>query len=224
MTKQENIFIAKRMVVDNIYRSAKLEGIAITYAQTLDIVDNVTSSNLKPSDLNDIVNLKNGWKYILENLDRELDLGLIKELHTIIGHAMDIPFSEIGEFRQSGVGIGGTTWRPEEPNTERLHNELMVIRKNTDIVDRAMELFLWVQRNQMFRDGNKRIANLISNHELIKNAAGIISIPEDYITEFKKLLVDYYETNQTTRIKEFLHYHCFYSDMEFLSQADRDNN
>ncbi len=33
MTKEDNIFFAKRKLVDNIYKSANLEGIAVTFEE-----------------------------------------------------------------------------------------------------------------------------------------------------------------------------------------------
>lgn len=223
MQRSENIFIAKRMLVDTIYRSAKLEGIAVTYAQTIDILENINCGNIKPSAVNDIINLKNAWKYILEHLDSNLDLALIKNCHSIIGRGMDIPLYEIGEFRTSGVGIGGTSWRPETPNTEKLHTELEKLKQIADAENRSISIFLWIMRSQMFRDGNKRVANLIANFEMIKNGAGIISVPEKDISQFKTLLVKYYETNTDTEIRNFLNYKCTYRDMEFLSLEDKQN-
>lgn len=38
MDIEENIWIAKRLLVDSVYTSANLEGIAVTFAQTQDIV------------------------------------------------------------------------------------------------------------------------------------------------------------------------------------------
>lgn len=35
MSQEENTFIAKRMLVDAVYKSANLEGIVITFAQLL---------------------------------------------------------------------------------------------------------------------------------------------------------------------------------------------
>ena len=35
MTKEDNIFYAKRKLIDNIYKSANLEGIAVTFADTV---------------------------------------------------------------------------------------------------------------------------------------------------------------------------------------------
>ena len=220
MERIENVFIAKRMLIDNIYRSAKLEGLSVTYAQTIDIIENI-STDVVPSAINDIINLKNGWRYILENLDLDLDLALIKNCHNIIGRGMDIPFYEIGEFRRGAVGIGGTTWRPEFPDTEKLHAELMKIKEISSIEDRAIALFCWVMRSQMFRDGNKRVANLVANFELIRNGAGLISVPEQDVPSFKKLLVEYYETNDISALSSFLKEKCYYDDMEFLSRSDR---
>lgn len=222
MQREENVFIAKRMLVDTIYRSARLEGIAVTYAQTIDILENVNCGDIKPSAVNDIINLKNAWKFILENSDNNMDLALIKNCHSIIGRGLEIPMYEIGEFRTSGVGISGTKWRPPEPETERLHSELEEIKKQEDTEERSLDIYLWVMRNQMFRDGNKRVAALAANFEMIKNGAGVISVPEEDIAEFKLLLVKFYETGSSEEIKAFLKYKCVYRDMEFLSDCDRE--
>ena len=46
MTKEDNIFFAKRKLVDNIYKSANLEGIAITFADTYSFIHNSIKSIL----------------------------------------------------------------------------------------------------------------------------------------------------------------------------------
>ena len=50
----ENIWIAKRLLVDSVYSSANLEGIAVTFAQTQDILNNVNVSQLTPKDINKV--------------------------------------------------------------------------------------------------------------------------------------------------------------------------
>ena len=37
MSQEENIFIAKRILVDSIYQQANLEGIGVTFADTQDM-------------------------------------------------------------------------------------------------------------------------------------------------------------------------------------------
>ena len=67
MTLEENIFVAKRNIVDSIWKSANLEGIAVTYPQTETIFQGLGIQNMKVKDINAIVNLKHSWEFILEN-------------------------------------------------------------------------------------------------------------------------------------------------------------
>ena len=60
----------------------------------------------------------------------------------------------------------------------------------------------------MFADGNKRVAQLIANKILIANDVGIFQIPIEQIETFKRLLIDFYETNDDSIIIDFMHKHC----------------
>ena len=60
----------------------------------------------------------------------------------------------------------------------------------------------------MFQDGNKRVANLVANHEMIKHGQGIIMIPVPKIDEYVTLLINYYETNDMTDIKTWIYENC----------------
>ena len=62
MTAQENIFLAKRNVVENIYNSAKLEGLNITFPETYAIFEKARLSNVDISTVNTILNLKHAWQ------------------------------------------------------------------------------------------------------------------------------------------------------------------
>lgn len=53
---------------------------------------------------------------------------------------------------------------------------------------------LWIMRNQIFKDGNKRVATMIANKVLIENGCGIVSVPVELDGTFKSMLVNYYET------------------------------
>lgn len=223
MTQDQNILLAKRVIIDNIYRSANLEGIGVTFAETYDIVNNINSCNLKPSEVNDIINLKKCWEYILSNMNMDIDLAFVKNIHSIIAKGMEnIPVYEIGEFRQGSVGVSGTNWRPKEPNTEEIYQELCEINKCNDNEKKSEDLFLWIMKRQMFRDGNKRVANFVANYNLIKNGLGLISIPVEKQSTFLNLLVKYYETDDKTEIHNFIDYYARYRDMSFLSKEQQD--
>ena len=57
MPQEYNISFAKRMLVDSIYKSANLEGIAVTFAQTNDILNNVNVGSLKPNEIRKVCDI-----------------------------------------------------------------------------------------------------------------------------------------------------------------------
>lgn len=63
-------------------------------------------------------------------------------------------------------------------------------------------------RAQLFYEGNKRLAMLIGNKIMIQYGRGIITVSQKDINEFYKLLIEFYETNNTYKIKEFLYNNC----------------
>ena len=58
MSLKENIFIAKRMIIDIIWKSANLEGINITFPETYAIYEKAYLDKANISDVNTILNLK----------------------------------------------------------------------------------------------------------------------------------------------------------------------
>ena len=207
MTQKENIEIAKRTLVDAIYKSANLEGIAVTYAQTIDILNNVNVVSLKPAEINKVFCLRDAWHYTLDHINDEMNLGFLEEIHALVARA-DVEYYELGKIRTTDVMISGTAWRPELPDAERLHKELMEIMKMPGNTDKALSLMLWIMRNQIFRDGNKRVATVAANKILIENGCGIVAVPVELDGTFKQMLVNYYESNDANEIKLFLYEKC----------------
>lgn len=203
MSKEDNIFFAKRKLIDNIYKSANLEGIAVTFADTVSFMNNINTGNISVNDMLKLKGLKDGWEYILNTIDEELTIDYIKKLHFEICKGQNI--YPLGEFRDKGVGITGTAWRPKLPSECDYEKELRDILDNENKLDRCIDLFCWIQRSQMFLDGNKRVANLIANKEMIKNGQGIIAVPIEKIGDYFIRLIKYYETNDNAELKEWLY-------------------
>ena len=51
MTREQNIFLAKRNLVDNIYSNAKMEGLNITFPETKTILEGVNVPNLRIDEI-----------------------------------------------------------------------------------------------------------------------------------------------------------------------------
>lgn len=206
MTKEDNIFFAKRKLIDNIYKSANLEGIAVTFADTYSFMNNVNTGNISIDDMLKLKGLKDAWEYVLNTIDEELTIDYIKKIHFQVCKGQNI--FPLGDFRDKGVGVTGTSWRPKLPIECNYEKELKDIMSISNDLDRCISLFCWIQRSQMFLDGNKRVANLVANKEMIRYGQGIIAVPVEKIGEYFVLLINYYETNDMTCIKEWIRNNC----------------
>ena len=145
MSKEDNVFFAKRKLVDNIYKSAVLEGIRVTIEDVYAFMQNVNT---------------------------------------------------------------GTIQHPKLPSECDYDSELKSILSISNSLERCITLFCFIQRSQMFLDGNMRVANLVANKEMIRNGEGILSVPVEKIGEYFTYLIHYYETGDMTEIKNFLYQNC----------------
>jgi len=206
MTKVGNIFFAKRRLVDNIYKSANLEGIKVTFEDTYFFMNNVNTGKISVDDMLKLKGLKDSWEYILSTVDESLTIDYIKKIHFLVCKGQNI--MPLGDFRDKGVGITGTSWRPKLPSECNYVEELKEILSISSELERCIHLFCWTQRSQMFLDGNKRVANLIANKEMIKYGQGIISVPVELIGVYLTKLIHYYETNDIVEIKDWIYENC----------------
>ena len=206
MTKEDNIFFAKRKLVDNLYKSANLEGIAVTFADTMAFFNNVNTGKISVDDMLKLKGLKDAWEFVLSTIDDELNTDYIKKIHFQICKGQDV--FPLGEYRDCGVGITGTSWRPKLPSECDYDKELESVLSITNPLERAITLFCYIQRSQMFKDGNKRVANLVANKEMIRTGQGIIAVPVEKIGEYFTVLITFYETGDYTEIKEWIYNNC----------------
>ncbi len=206
MTKEDNIFFAKRKLVDNIYKSANMEGIAVTFADTYAFMNNVNTGKISVDDMFKLKGLKDAWEFVLNSVDKKLTIDYIKKIHFEICKGQNV--HPLGDFRECGVGITGTSWRPKLPSECDYESELNELLNISSKIDRCISIFCWIQRSQMFLDGNKRVANLVANKEMIRCGQGIIAVPVEKIGDYMARLIKYYETNDMKDLKKWIYDNC----------------
>ena len=188
MSQEEILFWAKRNIIDYIWKSANLEGISATYPDTESIFEGLAPEGFAVKDILAINNLKRAWYFISEHLGVEVNYVLVCHINSI---------------------IGGTDWVPNIPEEEQVKEQLKRIqREYSTITEQAIELMLYLMRSQLFNDGNKRTAMMVANLLTMTHGVGIISIPINHQNEFRKKLVDYYETGNNSELKQFIYDHC----------------
>lgn len=203
-----NLEFARANMKNSIYEQAVLEGVATSFPQTEDIIENGTVNGVTASDVQKILNLKHAWEFILDK-----DVLQVKSDYSVLCHIARLVnegfFSNGGRIRGVPVTIGGTTYKPPIPvETVVMENIKAITESSGDALDVAIELCLYCMKTQIFNDGNKIAAVIFANHYLIANAGGLLVIPESYVPQFKKLLVRYYEDKDNGEMKAFLKLNC----------------
>ncbi len=204
-----NIDFARRELVNTIYKQALLEGVVTTYADTQTIIGGGKVNNMTASDIMKVVNLKRAWDFILDKniITSETDYYLLCEINKYI---LDGFYYNAGIVRSTPVQISGTNYRPPLPFEDKVKEDInSITSSNESVLDKAIDLLLYVMKCQIFIDGNKRCGVIFANHMLIKNGEGLIVIPDDQIEDYQKLLIDYYEDKGEDTIRTFLKEKCF---------------
>ena len=207
LTREENVFLAKKVLVTSIYNSAKLEGLNVTFPETGAILDGVNVGTLKLDDITCILNLRDAWREILNNLDTKLDLDYICYINSFVSRNESLKW---GVLRDGKVGISGTDYTPKIPVKEEVITELSKIMQIESPTLRAIKLMLYGMRSQLFWDGNKRTSMIIANKIMIENGKGIITVREENIVEFNKLLSEFYTTGDDLKITKFIYDNCIF--------------
>ena len=205
----QNLDFARANIKTNIYDQAVLEGVAASFPQTEEIIENGKVNGMKASDVQKILNLKHAWEFILDSdvIQARSDYYLLCHIAGLVNEGF---FANGGRIRGVPVSIGGSTYIPPIPIEIEVKEGIeKILLSEEDDIDKAIRLCLYTMKTQVFIDGNKRAAVIYANHFLIAHGLGFLVIPEVHVSEFKKLLVSYYEGADINTIGTFLKENCW---------------
>lgn len=207
LSRRENIFLAKKTIVNNIYNSARLEGINVTFPQTKTILDGMSVSNLDIDDVQKILNLRNAWRYLFNHIDDEFTLEFIEKINGYVAYNESL---EWGVLRNGNVGIYGVNYKPTIPVRNDVVEKIKELNRIESVTERAIIYMLWAMRSQLFWDGNKRTSIICANKLLIQYGKGILTIPDTLLEDFNILLSEFYDTNDYGKISDFIYDKCIF--------------
>jgi len=205
----QNLDFARANMKANIYDQAVLEGVATSFPQTEDIIDNGTVNAMTVTDIQKILNLKHAWEFILDPdvIQAKSDLNLLCHIAKLVNEGF---FMDGGKIRGVPVSIGGSTYKPPIPIESIVKEQIdEILNSRKKPIDIAIELCMYCMKKQIFIDGNKRAAVIYANHFLIAHGQGFLVIPEKHVSEFKKKLVTFYERGKLDTIRTFLKKNCW---------------
>lgn len=204
-----NIAFARANMKMNIYDQAVLEGVATSFPQTEEIIDNGKISGVTATDVQKILNLKHAWEFILDRdvIASRSDYYMLSHIARVVNEGF---FAEGGRIRGFPVTIGGSSYVPPLPNELDVKEKIReIIEESDEVINTAIKLCLYCMKTQIFLDGNKRASVIFANHYLISHGGGFLVIPEKEVPEFKRLLVKYYEGEDITVIADFMKKYCW---------------
>ena len=205
------ILIAKKLLPDVVFNMSNLEGNPFTFPEVQTLLEGITVGGHKVSDEQQIYDLKNGWSYLFDLVQKN-QFQLNQDTFNCINYKIAINEALVsGQFRDSQVRINGTEYIP--PKAKEL--ELVFLDEFPEIIKRcetktelALEMFLFVALNKFYYDGNKRTGRLLANGILLSNGQGVLNVKAKDKLEFNTLMIDFYDTKNADNICYFLYNKC----------------
>ena len=140
---QLNLDFARANMKSNIYDQAILEGVATSFPQTEDIIENGTVNGMTATDVQKILNLKHAWEFILDTdvISYPSDYSILCHIAKLVNEGF---FQDGGRIRGVPVTIGGTSYVPPMPIESIVKARIDEILK-TDIPsdEKAIKLCLY---------------------------------------------------------------------------------
>jgi len=204
--KKHAFMLAKKDKIDFIYNTSALEGNAMTYPEVQTLLEGVTVGGHKLSDEQQILNQNKSVNLLFELIEKEqfkVDKNTLLKLHEKVAFEEALSW---GEFRTSGVNIGGTEYLPPKANEldEIFEQGREEIGQITHPIVRAITYFLFGAKCQFFYDGNKRTSRLIMNGILLDNGYPILNIKAKDKLEFNKQMIAFYDGEEIRQSIEYL--------------------
>lgn len=196
LTRQQNIFLAKKVFTELVFNTAYIEGCNVTFPQTQTIIDGAVVSGISVDDIQTVLNLRDGWKFIINSIDEPLTLEYICKVNEYVSRNESL---EWGVLRKGTVGVGD--FIPTIPVKEEVLKEIKRIIEIINPIDRALEYFAYACKQQLFWDGNKRTSTMIASKILMEHGEGVLTIGKDNAEEFNKTLNNWYLKDELQPLK-----------------------
>ncbi|AYJ46992.1 MULTISPECIES: Fic family protein [Enterococcus] len=212
LSRKESVYLLKKNIVELVYNAGKFEGLNTTLLQTEEIIKYNRANNVAVDDVLTVVNLKRGFEMLLNDVQEPL-LETSKRINRIVA-AEDALFP--GKIRTGGVEVSTIQGRYVPPllTENEVHDQFdKIMNQNISETEKALRLFLFIAKNQIFWDGNKRTALLTANKIMFSKGLGLLSIPETEFTMFNELLSIFYNSKSSDnelKLIDYMYVNCIF--------------
>ncbi|MBQ8509618.1 MAG: Fic family protein [Clostridia bacterium] len=203
LTADESRFLARKKWDENVYCGMRMENRAVTFPQTKTILSGVNVPGVQLDDIQAVLNMRDAWRFLLGSIDEPVNLAYMCRLNEYIARNEALVW---GKLRTGKVGISGTDYEPPVPVWEEAEAALSaILADGVSDTEKALNVFTWGARGQLFWDGNKRTSLTLANKIMIQAGVGILTVTDRHMEEFNVQLLAYYNTGEAEPLKMFLY-------------------
>jgi hypothetical protein len=189
---ERTAFRFARMLPEYVWDAGVLEGNPFTFPEVKTLLDGVTVGGRKLSDQEQILNLAESSKYLLDLVRRQefkLDEDTFCALHAHVTRNEALERSKPGADRLNVIFSEG----------------LAALEENvTNPFERATAFFLFGSLRKFFPRGNQRTSRLMMNGALMMEGIDAVSIPAMRAAEFNSNMAEFYTSRDATQMIGFV--------------------
>lgn len=160
--------LAKRLLVDLIWRTAKIEVDGVTFPDTQEIFDGRAPEGMSVDDIVTVNNIKRAWRFLLGNIDYPVDWQYIREYNRIIGEGRVRDADEANRIRDKHLFTltPGDVTHPKLAQLDELHIHLVmpkVVKESYDdlIQGETMTFSRFIEEIQGLQAGRPQSLTLL---------------------------------------------------------------
>ena len=188
---KDNIDRVRENIDVLLYDLVKLEDINITHENIINSLTGDPLNNVKLEDVVKYNKIKTAYENILK--DEYIKLPYSVELLCAINKMLNEDLIYLNDY-----------------NLNDVENEIgNIVEKDISAINKAIEIFLYLSRKNIFKKNNILTALLFSNVYLLSKGNGVLTIPEDLTDKFKVMLNSFSNGKDTRIIKKFVIARCY---------------
>ena len=188
---KDNIDRVRENIDVLLYDLVKLEDINITHENIINSLTGDPLNNVKLEDVVKYNKIKTAYENILK--DEYIKLPYSVELLCAINKMLNEDLIYLNDYNLNDV-------------EKEISN---IVEKDISVINKAIEIFLYLSRKNIFKKNNILTALLFSNVYLLSNGNGVLTIPEDLSEKFKVMLNSFSNGKDTRIIKKFVIARCY---------------
>ena len=188
---KDNIDRVRENIDVLLYDLVKLEDLNITHENIINSLTGDPLNNVKLEDVVKYNKIKTAYENILK--DEYIKLPYSVELLCAINKMLNEDLIYLNDYNLNDV-------EKEVSN---------IVEKDISVINKAIEIFLYLSRKNIFKKNNILTALLFSNVYLLSKGNGVLTIPEDLSEKFKVMLNSFSNGKDTRIIKKFVIARCY---------------